>query len=367
MSSRAPALMQTAKPPQVSILAGSILQRQCACGQHSASGECEERKNQHKTLQRHSNGGSGPLTAPPIVNEVLRSSGQPLDGDSRAFFESRFNHDFSQIRVHADPRAANSAWAVSALAYTVGNHIVFGTDQYAPQTDAGQHLLAHELTHTLQQRQGSLSSPTVVDSDQHEREAESTAAGISSRQPTALGSSASAGSLFRQKGDVDGPPAIDRTFELQPHVVPMDAHAEREKEKCEEFPGGSTDCEVDEKTGTPTGKVSHHVDETNACTKPCVEEHEGVHVKQLKKFCPELRDCYLAADKGKRAVTDCFKMAMFTAKRECEAYQVSVPCVEKRLKSAPECQTKENKSYGARKLTSEKCFKEKNCAGAGTK
>ena len=59
--------------------------------------------------------------------------------------------------------------------------------------------------------------------------------------------------------------------------------------------------------------------------------------------------------------------AMFGAKRECEAYQVSVACVERRLKKAPECQTKHNKEYGTRKLASEKCFENKNCAGAGAK
>ena len=139
-------------------------------------------------------------------------------------------------------------------------------------------------------------------------------------------------------------------------------------ETCEQFPGGSTDCEVDEKTGTPTGKVTHHVDETNPCTKPCVEEHEAVHVRQLRTFCPTLRDCYLAADKGKRPASDCVKMAMFEgSQRECEAYKVSVPCMEKRLRNEKSCQSKENKEYGKRKLTSERCFHDKYCGAAGAK
>lgn len=132
-------------------------------------------------------------------------------------------------------------------------------------------------------------------------------------------------------------------------------------EECEELPGGSTDCEVDE-TGTPTGKVTHRIDETNRCTKPCVEQHEAVHVKQLKTFCPKLRDCYLAADKGKRPHTECVKMALFGSKeRECEAYKMSVPCVENRLKKAKRCQSKRNKDYGRRKLASEKCFLQRYC------
>jgi hypothetical protein len=133
---------------------------------------------------------------------------------------------------------------------------------------------------------------------------------------------------------------------------------------CETFPGGSTDCEMDERTGTPTGKVTHHVDETNPCSRPCVEEHEAVHVKQLTAFCPKLRDCYLAADQGKRPASDCLKLALSDMKqRECEAYKVSVPCMEKRLKNAKECQ-KENKDYGARKLASEKCFRDQACGAA---
>ena len=92
--------------------------------------------------------------APPIVQDVLRSPGQPLDAATRAFMEPRFGHDFSQVRVHADTKAADSARAVNALAYTVGRDIVFGAGQYAPGTSEGKRLLGHELVHTAQQRQG---------------------------------------------------------------------------------------------------------------------------------------------------------------------------------------------------------------------
>ncbi|MDH3446252.1 MAG: DUF4157 domain-containing protein, partial [Deltaproteobacteria bacterium] len=91
---------------------------------------------------------------PPIVHEELRSPGQPLDSDTRAFFEPRFGHDLSNVRVHTDMRAAESAQLVNALAYTTGWKVVFGAGQYAPGTMAGRKLIAHELTHVLQQRQG---------------------------------------------------------------------------------------------------------------------------------------------------------------------------------------------------------------------
>jgi outer membrane protein OmpA-like peptidoglycan-associated protein len=87
----------------------------------------------------------------PVVHDTLNSSGQPLDSDTRAFMEPRFEHDFSQVRVHTDAEAAESAQAVNALAYTVGRDVVFGEGQYAPETSEGRELLAHELTHVVQQ------------------------------------------------------------------------------------------------------------------------------------------------------------------------------------------------------------------------
>src|SRR5574337_1371923 len=97
-----------------------LLQRKCTCGNHTRGGECEECKDkkgmlQHRMANENSAGG-----VPPIVHEVLRSPGQPLDPATRAFFEPRFSHGFSQVRVHTDARAAESVRAVNALAYTVG-------------------------------------------------------------------------------------------------------------------------------------------------------------------------------------------------------------------------------------------------------
>jgi len=92
--------------------------------------------------------------APALAHEVLRSPGQPLDWETRRFFESRFTCDFSRVRVHTDTGAAHSAHSVQALAYTVGDRMVFGSGQYAPRTDSGRRLIAHELAHTIQQRGG---------------------------------------------------------------------------------------------------------------------------------------------------------------------------------------------------------------------
>jgi Domain of unknown function (DUF4157) len=91
------------------------------------------------------------IEVPPIVHDALHSSGQTMNQSTREFMESRFGYDFSQVRVHADEKAAEAAHALHANAFTVGSHIVFGEGQFAPDTSKGRRLLAHELTHSLQQ------------------------------------------------------------------------------------------------------------------------------------------------------------------------------------------------------------------------
>lgn len=139
-----------------------VLQRKCECGA-SASGACEECRKREEQLspapvmQRRSNGNGGghapeSADAPPIVHEVLRSPGQPLDASVRPFMESRFGRDLSDVRVHTDSVASKSAQAVNALAYTAGPDVVFAPGQYDPETVNGKKLLAHELAHVVQQR-----------------------------------------------------------------------------------------------------------------------------------------------------------------------------------------------------------------------
>src|SRR5437867_988553 len=130
-----------------------LLQRKCTCGNHTIAGsQCEScKKKREASLQRAAISSPPVGEAPPIVHDVLRLPGQPLDAASRAFFEPRFGHDFSQVRVHTDAKAAESARAVNALAYTAGRDVVFDTGKYSPDGDQSRKLLAHELVHTLQQ------------------------------------------------------------------------------------------------------------------------------------------------------------------------------------------------------------------------
>jgi hypothetical protein len=92
-----------------------------------------------------------PGQVPPVVYEVLRGPGAPLDARTRGLMESRLGTGLGHVRVHTDARASESADAVNSVAYTVGRSIVFGAGHYAPRDQAGQRLLAHELAHTVQQ------------------------------------------------------------------------------------------------------------------------------------------------------------------------------------------------------------------------
>ncbi|SHH71312.1 DUF4157 domain-containing protein [Massilia sp. CF038] len=109
-------------------------------------------------LQRQPGAGrdSAAAAAPPLVHQALRHTHHPLDQASRQFFEARFGHDFGHVRVHTSALAARSAQAMGAAAYTVGRDVVFGAGRYAPHTASGKQLLAHELSHVIQQGQGAL-------------------------------------------------------------------------------------------------------------------------------------------------------------------------------------------------------------------
>lgn len=116
------------------------IQRTCA--------ECEE---EEERAQRKGSGQT-PSEAPSIVHDVVHSgAGRRLDDNTRGFMENRFGYDFSSVKIHDNTVAAKSAQSINALAYTSGNNIVFNKGQYSPDTNTGRKLLAHELTHTLQQ------------------------------------------------------------------------------------------------------------------------------------------------------------------------------------------------------------------------
>src|SRR5262249_35622196 len=136
-------VMRMPSPESALTSAAPQVRRKCA--------ECEE---EVKLYKKGATAEAAVGEAPASVHEVLRSPGQPLDPATRGFMEPRFGRDFSGVRVHTDSAAAQSARDVNAHAYTVGHNIVFGGGQFSPETDEGRRLLAHELTHVLQQAGG---------------------------------------------------------------------------------------------------------------------------------------------------------------------------------------------------------------------
>ncbi|MDP2603707.1 MAG: DUF4157 domain-containing protein, partial [Deltaproteobacteria bacterium] len=179
--------------PSFTPVQSGLLQRKCACGNHTvASGECAECAK-HKTgiqrklaigassdplereadrvadqvmtapaytavsgtprrIQRFTGHPAAQMDAvPATVNQALASSGRPLDPVLQRDMGQRFGHDFSRVRVHSGAAAEQSARDMSAYAYTVGHDIVFGAGRFAPGTNDGRRLIAHELTHVVQQ------------------------------------------------------------------------------------------------------------------------------------------------------------------------------------------------------------------------
>ncbi|MDQ3279910.1 MAG: DUF4157 domain-containing protein [Acidobacteriota bacterium] len=133
-----------AAPPQ--------LARKCGCAPGAAHcPKCQEESNARGMLQRNASSGYETPNAMRLVGSVLRAPGQSLDRDTRAFMESRFGYDFSDVRIHTGEAAAASAQAVGAHAYTIGGDIVFDHGKYDPRSSSGRELLAHELAHTIQQ------------------------------------------------------------------------------------------------------------------------------------------------------------------------------------------------------------------------
>ena len=138
-------------------------QGSCHCG-----GTCPSCKSGHDHLQlKAGRAGSASAAAPPGISALTRSAGQPLDSGTRAFFEPRFGFDFSGVRVHTDHEAGDAADRLGAHAFTIGPHIAFARGEHQPQSPAGRLLLAHELTHVVQQSGGaervsSVSGPPQV-------------------------------------------------------------------------------------------------------------------------------------------------------------------------------------------------------------
>ena len=209
-------LRQVQQQTATTLSASAVLQRKCACGKSAGKGEEECSGCAGARLQREALGSTQPAI-PDSVHATLRGVGQPLPDTTRRFMQQRLGQDFSGVRVHADAAAAASAHAVDAAAYTVGSHVVFGAGRYAPQTRAGQSLLAHELTHVAQQRGAALPARGDLRMDAPgsaaEREADHAAARIHDVSG-ALSTTQAAGTAQLSRAQAEIPDAVRLTMNL---------------------------------------------------------------------------------------------------------------------------------------------------------
>jgi hypothetical protein len=173
------------------------------------------------------------------VHDVIGSSGSPLAPDVRADMETRLGHDFSDVRVHTDGAAHESARSVNAQAFTVGSDVVFQNGNYDPSTPDGSHMLAHELTHVVQQRNGPVDGTEagggvkVSDpSDRFEREAAATASAAMSAGPVGAAPVAGAPAVQRLS-DSDAPALQRQSEEEEPEVQTYVQRAEEPEEQEE--------------------------------------------------------------------------------------------------------------------------------------
>jgi Domain of unknown function (DUF4157) len=194
MSARMP--LQVKPVPQRIMMPGpaGFLQRKCACGgTPGVDGECAACRAKRLARQRQGTGAVQPDQASASVQHAGAVVGRSLEAGTRASMEGHFGHDFSRVRIHTDSTSARAARSLDAHAYTVGQNIYFASGRYDPASPAGKGLLAHELTHTIQQRHAStvVQAAYAMDSPDTapEREAEAAAlAVVSGTRPRISGS-----------------------------------------------------------------------------------------------------------------------------------------------------------------------------------
>jgi Domain of unknown function (DUF4157) len=170
--------------------------------------------------------------APQSVQDVLQSPGQPLDPVTRPYFERRFGHDFGQVRVHDDARAAESARHLKALAYTLGRDVVFSRGHYRPRSRQGSELLAHELAHVIQQERGGPSPPPLRGGMLEWAADGAASAFVAGRGPVNVGGSSAPGVARQPQSDQ---PVVGISEPAPPYLRGLDARLQQMVDKQVKF------------------------------------------------------------------------------------------------------------------------------------
>ena len=192
----------------------------------------------NRLMTQREDEGSAPGRSP-VLDVVGQGGGAPLGQGLQSEMEGRLGGDFSDVRVHRDASASESAKAVSANAYTVGSDVVFRSDQWSPDTDQGKHTIAHELTHVMQQRAGPVAGTETGEgirlsdpADPFERAAETNAdAAMSSQTPGPAASQTAPASPSSAQREGEG--------EEEEEDVAQGSFVQREGEEEDELAQGS--------------------------------------------------------------------------------------------------------------------------------
>src|SRR5262245_39859005 len=146
---------------QQPMVVGPIIQRKCACGSavSAPQEECADCQAKRLPVQRQATEEADQSSLPSSVEEVMRSgNGEPLPKNTQEYMETALGADLGGVRIHTGPQAARASQDINAAAFTHGQNIYFGAGRYQPDTTDGKRLLAHELTHTIQQRNGAVAT-----------------------------------------------------------------------------------------------------------------------------------------------------------------------------------------------------------------
>lgn len=251
-------------------------------------------------IQRKSGPAADPRQAiPQIAHDAARSQGQPLEPASRAFLETRLRHDFSSVRVHAGTDATQAARAIGARAYTAGQDIVFGQGEYAPGTTEGTRLLAHELTHVVQQRRGvSMKSGIGEAGDAYERHADAVA--------DAVVTDRSAGTLL-----ANGPGGAGRVeaapIQRQQAPAAEEKPAETEGDRMRAAILAAAEGRHEEKTTIVSAEEIKDIQEGRLRMRP-VKLEDGTEVQMLVKTAPAVKNFTTCIEFAGQTFTDATKI-----------------------------------------------------------
>jgi len=334
-----------------------LLRRKCACGQQPStlakrSGCCTHHDS---TVHRSATGEDRLNGVPPIVHNVLTLPGQPLEASTRAFMEQRFGHDFSRVRVHADDRAADSARAVHAQAYSVGSQIVFAKGQYAPGATAGRRLLAHELAHVVQQGPvTSVPAEIAPANDTSELEADAIAervtaesgANVPGPRPAVQTSTTQLARLMRAPDDPTSKahyPTSDERSSVMDELTPQQQAAQQSGDASvdpvtdpAQFRSDMKSCMDDyvDKQVLPTAKARES--STASLGLPEVQSMADIAQREVERFYkPYLKAAVYSADEKKRMET--FKLRdriHMVSSKHAEADEIACNWLSSRMADA---------------------------------